>query len=84
MLHSSWSTIHKLVPASMTPCMQGTADNFLASQLRPENLEKVAKEVGYPLELRMQVSQPLSVLSQCDAHPCRAGGATISVSGING
>jgi len=33
---------------------QGEGDNFLAEQLKPENLVAAAKEVGYPLELRMQ------------------------------
>lgn len=33
---------------------QGTADEFLAEQLKPELLEKVAKQVNYPLELRLQ------------------------------
>lgn len=33
---------------------QGTADEFLAEQLKPELLEKVAKKVNYPLELRLQ------------------------------
>lgn len=33
---------------------QGTADEFLAEQLKPELLEAVAKQVSYPLELRLQ------------------------------
>ncbi len=33
---------------------QGTGDNFLAEQLKPESLVSAAKEVGYPIELRMQ------------------------------
>ncbi|MBA2663871.1 MAG: S-formylglutathione hydrolase [Bradymonadaceae bacterium] len=33
---------------------QGTADQFLALQLRPELLEKACAAVGHPLELRMQ------------------------------
>lgn len=33
---------------------QGTADNFLDNQLKPETLEAAAKEVNYPLTLRMQ------------------------------
>ena len=33
---------------------QGTGDNFLAEQLKPESLVAAAKEVGYPIELRMQ------------------------------
>ena len=33
---------------------QGDGDNFLEEQLKPENLLAAAKEVGYPLKLRMQ------------------------------
>lgn len=33
---------------------QGEGDNFLAEQLKPEVLVAAAKEVDYPLELRMQ------------------------------
>ncbi|WP_067518023.1 S-formylglutathione hydrolase [Endozoicomonas ascidiicola] len=33
---------------------QGSADQFLAEQLRPEALQSAAKTTGYPLELRMQ------------------------------
>ncbi|WP_299727214.1 S-formylglutathione hydrolase [uncultured Endozoicomonas sp.] len=33
---------------------QGSADQFLAEQLRPESLQSAAKTAGYPLELRMQ------------------------------
>lgn len=33
---------------------QGTADEFLAEQLKPELLETVAKQVDYPLTLRLQ------------------------------
>ena len=33
---------------------QGTADNFLAEQLRPELLERACAEAGIALELRMQ------------------------------
>lgn len=33
---------------------QGDADNFLQEQLKPELLQQVAKETGYPLQLRMQ------------------------------
>src|SRR5690554_675688 len=33
---------------------QGEGDNFLAEQLQPESLVAAAKEVGYPLKLRMQ------------------------------
>lgn len=33
---------------------QGTADEFLAEQLQPELLAQVTKDVGYPLELRLQ------------------------------
>lgn len=33
---------------------QGTADNFLETQLKPENLEFICKERGVPLTLRMQ------------------------------
>lgn len=33
---------------------QGTADEFLAEQLKPELLEAVAKQVDYPLTLRLQ------------------------------
>lgn len=33
---------------------QGDGDNFLAEQLKPESLVAAAKEVGYPIELRMQ------------------------------
>jgi S-formylglutathione hydrolase len=34
---------------------QGTADNFLEEQLKPEALTAVAKSNDYPLELRLQV-----------------------------
>ncbi|MGI2111194.1 S-formylglutathione hydrolase [Shewanella frigidimarina] len=33
---------------------QGSNDNFLNEQLKPQDLVKVAKDKGYPLELRMQ------------------------------
>ncbi|MGR5127062.1 S-formylglutathione hydrolase [Photobacterium swingsii] len=33
---------------------QGTQDNFLAEQLKPQALLDAAEQVGYPLELRMQ------------------------------
>lgn len=33
---------------------QGTADQFLATQLKPELLQKACEDVGHPLELRMQ------------------------------
>lgn len=33
---------------------QGTADEFLAEQLKPELLKNMAKQVSYPLELRLQ------------------------------
>ncbi|HMR76740.1 MAG TPA: S-formylglutathione hydrolase [Polyangiaceae bacterium] len=33
---------------------QGDADAFLAEQLQPERLERVCKEVGHPLTLRLQ------------------------------
>ena len=33
---------------------QGSADNFLVEQLKPEALEKIAEEKEYPLELRYQ------------------------------
>ncbi len=33
---------------------QGSADQFLEQQLRPQLLEEVAREVGYPLKLRHQ------------------------------
>lgn len=33
---------------------QGSADNFLSEQLKPELLEAAAKQAGYPLVLRMQ------------------------------
>ena len=33
---------------------QGDADNFLAEQLNPAALEQAAKQVDYPLTLRMQ------------------------------
>lgn len=33
---------------------QGCNDNFLNEQLKPQDLVKVAKDKGYPLELRMQ------------------------------
>jgi S-formylglutathione hydrolase len=33
---------------------QGSADQFLEQQLRPQLLEEVAREVGYPLQLRHQ------------------------------
>lgn len=33
---------------------QGTADEFLAEQLKPELLKQVANEVNYPLTLRLQ------------------------------
>ncbi|UJF20134.1 S-formylglutathione hydrolase [Vibrio sp. SS-MA-C1-2] len=33
---------------------QGDADNFLVEQLKPENLQAVADDVSYPLQLRMQ------------------------------
>ena len=33
---------------------QGDADNFLQEQLKPELLQQAAKEVGYPLQLRIQ------------------------------
>ncbi|NLE48840.1 MAG: S-formylglutathione hydrolase [Sandaracinaceae bacterium] len=33
---------------------QGTADNFLKEQLRPELLEEAAKTAGHPLEIRMR------------------------------
>lgn len=33
---------------------QGDGDQFLADQLRPERLEAVAREQGFPLELRIQ------------------------------
>jgi S-formylglutathione hydrolase len=33
---------------------QGTADQFLEQQLRPQLLEEAAREVGYPLKLRRQ------------------------------
>ncbi len=33
---------------------QGDGDQFLADQLRPERLEDVAREQGFPLELRVQ------------------------------
>jgi S-formylglutathione hydrolase len=33
---------------------QGSADQFLELQLRPQLLEEVAREVGYPLQLRHQ------------------------------
>ncbi|MEZ8093421.1 S-formylglutathione hydrolase [Photobacterium swingsii] len=33
---------------------QGTQDNFLAEQLKPQALLDAAEKVGYPLELRMQ------------------------------
>lgn len=34
---------------------QGTADEFLAEQLKPELLEQVARQADYPLTLRLQV-----------------------------
>jgi len=33
---------------------QGTADNFLAEQLKPETLEAAAKAANYPVTIRMQ------------------------------
>lgn len=33
---------------------QGTADNFLQGQLKPENFRLACGEAGYPLVLRMQ------------------------------
>jgi len=33
---------------------QGDADEFLATQLRPELLQKACEAVGHPLTLRMQ------------------------------
>ncbi|MDI9228434.1 alpha/beta hydrolase-fold protein, partial [Serratia bockelmannii] len=33
---------------------QGDSDQFLADQLRPDRLEAVAREQGFPLELRVQ------------------------------
>ncbi|WP_137224119.1 S-formylglutathione hydrolase [Shewanella sp. MEBiC00475] len=33
---------------------QGSNDNFLNEQLKPQDLVKIAKDKGYPLELRMQ------------------------------
>ncbi|NVK18516.1 MAG: S-formylglutathione hydrolase [Methylocystaceae bacterium] len=33
---------------------QGDSDNFLQDQLKPENLVKVAKDVDFPITLRMQ------------------------------
>ena len=33
---------------------QGDGDQFLADQLRPERLESIAREQGFPLELRIQ------------------------------
>lgn len=33
---------------------QGDGDQFLADQLRPERLEAIAREQGFPLELRIQ------------------------------
>ncbi len=33
---------------------QGTKDDFLTEQLKPEMLQAAAKLSGYPLELRMQ------------------------------
>ncbi len=33
---------------------QGTADNFLREQLKPELLEKACREADYPLQLRLQ------------------------------
>ena len=33
---------------------QGDKDNFLAEQLKPENLQQAADAVGHPLTLRMQ------------------------------
>ncbi|WP_449274559.1 alpha/beta hydrolase-fold protein [Kovacikia minuta] len=33
---------------------QGTADQFLATQLKPERFEQACRQVGQPLKLRMQ------------------------------
>lgn len=33
---------------------QGTGDNFLEEQLKPERLEEAANQAGYPITLRMQ------------------------------
>eukprot|EP00238_Polyblepharides_amylifera_P007003 CAMPEP_0196574698 /NCGR_PEP_ID=MMETSP1081-20130531/4355_1 /TAXON_ID=36882 /ORGANISM="Pyramimonas amylifera, Strain CCMP720" /LENGTH=285 /DNA_ID=CAMNT_0041892795 /DNA_START=257 /DNA_END=1114 /DNA_ORIENTATION=- len=33
---------------------QGTADNFLAEQLKPETLQEVADKAGFPVTIRMQ------------------------------
>ena len=41
----------QFVPAKVD---QGTADNFLAEQLKPEVLEAAAKTSGYPLELNLR------------------------------
>ncbi len=38
-----------------SPPPQGTSDSFLATQLAPDALEAAAKEIGYPLSVRMQV-----------------------------
>jgi S-formylglutathione hydrolase len=44
------------VSASQIPALvdQGSADDFLAEQLKPEILEAAAKACNYPLQLRMQ------------------------------
>ncbi|WP_445945854.1 S-formylglutathione hydrolase [Shewanella sp.] len=42
---------HHFVPALVD---QGEDDSFLKEQLKPENLQAVAKNINYPLKLRMQ------------------------------
>ena len=43
-------------PAEQRPILvdQGTADGFLAEQLKPERLSEAAEKAGYPIDVRMQ------------------------------
>ncbi len=56
-LWASYDASQLMMKDTFIPMMvdQGTADEFLDEQLKPETLESVAQSKGYPLTLRKQV-----------------------------